>query len=546
MTALAWTVFVPELFLLGAALLIFLLDSLGILRDRRVELFGGLATVAIVVALVGVLADLRFAPLASLATVPAGVVNAPWTLLGGSLVAVTSFGLVFQAIFLTSALLVSLASLSHPSDQKGAAIFFGLLLIATLGMTLAAFSADLIFLLLSIEITGISTYLLVGYTRRDPRGLEAAMKMYIIGALSAALSFFGASLLFSVYGTTSLATLGGPILYNTHFPPPLLGATSIALLGYGFLVVGIGFKVTVVPFHAWAVDVYDGAPSDVSAFLAGGSKKVGLFGYFLVFLVPILLSGRAPPGLPPVPVGFHVLIVHFGLPLQVVFGVMAVVTMTVGNVLALQQTEMKRMLAYSSISQAGYMLIGLAVATSPAVAGAVLLIFAHIFMKAGAFIVVGAVAGLGVGSRIADWKGVGLRFPFLGASFAVMLLSLAGIPLTVGFVAKFVLFSAAVQAQGWFVWLAVAGLLNSALSVFYYARVLRVMYMEKGEAVVVPIPAGAVAGGSDPPLLGVGGIGYGRAAAIGVAVAIIFAFGVYPQPVLASFQMAVNHLLQVL
>ena len=167
MTVLPWTVFIPELFLLGAALLIFLLDSAGI---RRLELFGGLATVGVVLALVGVLADLRFAPLAGLATVPTGAVDAPWGTLGGSLVAVTSFGLIFQAIFLTSALLVALASLSHPSDQRGAAIFFGLLLFATLGMTLAALSADLIFLLLSIEITGISTYLLVGYTRRDPRG----------------------------------------------------------------------------------------------------------------------------------------------------------------------------------------------------------------------------------------------------------------------------------------------------------------------------------------------------------------------------------------
>jgi proton-translocating NADH-quinone oxidoreductase chain N len=541
MTALAWTVFVPELFLLGAVLLIFFLDSLGV---RRVELFGGIATAGIVFALTEVLADLRFAPLASLATVPAGVVDAPWSALGTSLASVTSFGLVFQAIFLTSALLVALSSLSHPAREKGAAVFFGLLVIATLGMTLAALSADLIFLLLSIEITGISTYLLVGYTRRDPRGLEAAMKMYIIGALSAALSFFGASLLYAVYGTTSLATLGTAIIYSTHAPPPLLGASSIALLGYGFLIVGIGFKVTVVPLHAWAVDVYDGAPSDVSAFLSGGSKKVGLFGFFLVFLVPIVLSGHGSTI--PLPVGFQVVPVYFGVPLQIVFGVMAVVTMTVGNVLALQQTEMKRMLAYSSISQAGYMLIGLAVATSPAVTGAVLLIFAHVFMKAGAFIVVGAVAGLGIGSRIEDWKGVGLRFPLLGASFAVMLLSLAGIPLTVGFVAKFVLFSAAVQAQGWFVWLAVAGLLNSALSVFYYARVLRVMYMEKADPVPIEVPVGAVLGGSDPPNLPLGGIGYGRAVAIGVAVTAIFAFGVYPQPVLAGLQMAVNHLFQVL
>jgi NADH:ubiquinone oxidoreductase subunit 2 (subunit N) len=539
MMAIPWTLYVPELFLLGAALLIFLLDSIGL---RRLELFGGLATGGIVIALVGVLADLRFVPFAGLATVPAGVIDVPWTTLGGSLVAVTSFGLIFQAIFLTSALLVVVASLSHPSHEKGAAIFFGLLLFATLGMTLAALSADLIFLLLSIEITGISTYLLVGYTRRDPRGLEAAMKFYIIGALSAALSFFGASLLYAVYGTTSLATLGTAMRYVGQ--PPLFGETSIALLGYGFLIAGIGFKVTAVPFHAWAVDVYDGAPSEVSAFLAGGSKKVGLFAYFIVFLVPILFvtsHGAIPNCVEP---ACYRLLPAFAVPIQVIFGVMAVVTMTLGNVLALQQTEMKRMLAYSSISQAGYMLIGLSVATSPAIAGALLQIFAHVFMKAGAFLIVAAVAGLGFGSRIEDWKGLGLRYPLLGGSFAVMLLSLAGIPLTVGFVSKFVLFSAAVQAQGWFVWLAVAGLLNSALSVFYYARVLRVMYMDRPAP--GPLPAGAVVGGSVPAALPLGGIGYGRAIAIGLATLAIFAFGVYPQVVLGPIQAATNHLIQIL
>ena len=540
MTAVPWTVFIPELFLLGAALLVFLLDSLGI---RRLEVFGGLAAVGISIALVGVLADLQFAPVAGLATIPPGQVDLPWTSLNTSLVAVTSFGLIFQAIFLIAALLVALASLSRASDEKGAAIFFGLLLFATLGMTLAAIAADLIYLLLAIEVTGISTYLLVGYTRRDARGLEAAMKFYIIGALSAALSFFGASLLYAFYGTTSLATLGTGVFPLVQ--TPLGGSTGIALLGYGFLIVGMGFKVTVVPFHAWAVDVYDGAPSDVSAFLAGGSKKVGLFAYFIVFLVPILASQALPVTCP---VGGCHLPTHptFGVPLQVLFGVLAVVTMTIGNVLALMQTEMKRMLAYSSISQAGYMLIGLAVATSPAIAGATLQIFAHIFMKAGAFLVVAAVAGFGIGSRIEDWKGVGLRHRWLGASFAAMLLSLAGIPLTVGFVSKFVLFSAAVEAQGWFVWLAVAGLLNSALSVFYYARVLRVMYMERPDVPSTPRREGAVIGGSGPLPLALGGIGYGRAAAIGIATAAIFAFGVYPQPVLAGLQMAADHFVQLL
>ncbi len=540
MTALPWSAFTPELLLLGAALLVFLLDSVGL---RRLELLGGVAVAGLVLALGSVLADLGFAPLAGLSTAPAASVNVPFGLLGGSLVDLTTFGFVFQAIFLTTGLLVALASTSRPSHERGAGVFFGLLLLATLGMTLAALAADLLFLLLAIEVTGISTYLLVGYTRRDPLGLEAAMKMYLIGALSAALSFFGAGLLYATYGTTSLGVLGAYATYAVR--PPLFGTDALALVGYAFLIVGVGFKVTAVPFHAWAVDVYDGAPTDVSAFLSGGSKKVGIFAYFLIFLVPIEFVAHPPTPLCVAPTCWAI-DASFRVPLQVAFAVLAVVTMTVGNVLALMQTEMKRLLAYSSISQAGYMLIGLSVATAPAIAGAELQVFAHVFMKTGAFLVVAAVAGLGVGPKVADWKGVGLRFPLLGVAFAAMLLSLAGIPLTVGFVSKFVLFSAAVEARGWFVWLAVAGLLNSALSVFYYARVLKTMYLERPAPVAVAVPAGAVLGGSTPPALPFGGVGIGRSIAIGLSTAAIFAFGVYPQPVLAALQSAATHLLQLL
>ncbi len=540
--AIPWMAFSPELVVLAGALLIFLLDAAGL---RPLELFGALAVGASGLGLLLVLADLGWLPIVPLATLPSGSADVPWTATPGELFGFTSFGLVFQAIFLTSSILIALASLSRPTQEKGAAVFYGLLLIATLGMMLAALAQDLIFLLLSIEITGISTYLLVGYTRRDPRGLEAAMKFYIIGALSAALSFFGASLLYAFYGTTSLATLGAFQLYSSP-APPLFHSPTVALLGYGFLIVGVAFKVTAVPFHAWAVDVYDGAPSDVSAFLAGGSKKVGLLAYFLIFLVPILFVPHAATGPPCASPPCYAINVSFRVPLQVAFGALAVVTMTVGNVLALMQREMKRMLAYSSISQSGYMLIGLAVATAPAITGATLQIFAHVFMKAGAFLVVAGVAAFGIGPLIDDWKGVGVRHRLLGASFAAMLLSLAGIPLTLGFVSKFVLFSAAVQAQGWFVWLAVAGLLNSALSVFYYARVLRVMYMERAEPLPGPAPGTPVVGAASPALLAAGGLGYGRAVAIGIATVALFAFGVYPQVVLAPLQSAAAHLLQVL
>jgi len=518
--------FLPEIILLAGVLLVFLLDVLGV---RRIEVTGAVGVAATAFALLFVVADLGFAPFAFLASVPAGQVDAVPA--GGTpLYAFTSLGFVFQGIFLLAAFLVSLASMSRPSNERGAPIFYGLLLLATLGMLLVAIASDLIFLLLAIEVTSVSTYLLVAYTRKDVRSLEASMKFYIIGALSTTLSFFGASLLFGAYGTTNL--------YTIRAVAGTVGYPVLVLLGYGFLMSGLAFKATLVPFHAWAVDVYDGAPTDVSAFLTGGSKKVGLFAFFLVFLGPVLFLEPGAGGSP-----FSGGTIDLGPIVQITLSVLAVVTMTVGNILALLQKEMKRMLAYSSISQAGYMLIGIAIGTSPALTGATLQMFAHVFMKTGAFLVVAGVAGLGIGPLIDDWKGLGSRRPLLGVAFGLMLLSLAGVPLTLGFVSKFVLFSAAVQAQGYFVWLAVAGLLNSALSVFYYARVLKVMFFDRSEGTA--LPTGAVVGGSEPPVLPCGGLGYARASALALIAVAIVAFGIYPQLVLGPIQSAAQHFVAV-
>ncbi len=518
------TTFLPEIVVLASALLVFLLDVVGV---RRIEALGAVSVGGSAVALLLVLADLGFAPLALFRTIGAGAIDVPPVAGSAPLYFVSSFGLVFQAIFLAASLLVGLASMSRESRELGAAIFYGLLSLATLGMMLVAVASDLIFLLLAIEITSLATYLLVGYTRRGVRPLEAATKFFIIGAVSSTLSFFGASLIFGAYGTTNLfliASVAGAV-----------GTPVLALLGYGFLFAGLAFKTTLVPFHAWAVDVYDGAPSDVSAFLAGGSKKVGVFAFFLVFLGPVLYVHPGAPGNP-----FSGGPFDLGPIVQVTLAVVAVLTMTVGNVLALLQKEMKRLLAYSSISQAGYMLLGVAVGTAPALAGATFQVLAHVLMKGGAFLVVAGVVGLGVGPLVDDWRGLGARHPLLSASFAVMLLSLAGVPLTIGFVSKFVLFSAAVDARGYFVWLAVAGLLNSALSVFYYARVLKAIYFDAPDPAASPLP-GAVMGAAGPPTLAAGGLGYARAVAIGVATLAIIALGVYPQPVLGPIQLAASH-----
>ncbi|NNN17313.1 MAG: hypothetical protein HKL79_02995, partial [Thermoplasmata archaeon] len=325
--------FLPEILVLTGVLLVLVLDVLDV---KRIEVFGSITVGATLLALLFVIADLGFLPFAGLATVPAGQIDVPLAVVGTPLYSFTSLGFVFQAIFLSATLLVSLASMSRPRYEKGAAVFYALVGMATLGMLLVGIASDLIFLLLAIEVTAISTYLLVGYTRRDPRSLEAAMKFYVIGALSTVISFFGASLLFGAYGSTNLyyiRSVGGAVGYPT-----------LILLGYGLLIAGLAFKVTLVPFHAWAVDVYDGAPSDVSAFLAGGTKKIGLFAFFLVFLGPVLFFSTTGTSNP-----FNAGALNTGPIFQIVLGVLAVVTMTVGNVLALMQKEMKRMLAYSSI-----------------------------------------------------------------------------------------------------------------------------------------------------------------------------------------------------
>ncbi|MDE1820659.1 MAG: NADH-quinone oxidoreductase subunit N [Euryarchaeota archaeon] len=520
--------YLPEALALAGALLTFLMDAAGV---RRRSAIGGLSVVLYSLALLSVLGDLAVFPFTAFATIPSGLVDA------GPIgpIQFTSFGILWQVIFLSASLLVAFASLSEGEGEREVPIFYGLLSLATLGMLLVALSADLVFLLLSIEITGISTYVLVAYARKDARALEASMKFYLIGALSTAISFFGASLLYGAYGTTSLSVLS---------KVPSAGSEMV-MVGLGMLVVGLGFKVTAVPFHMWAVDVYDGAPDHVSAFLAAGSKKMGILAFITVFVASVRLFQ-----------------VSNAWALYVALGALAVVTMTVGNVLALQQRTMKRMLAYSSISQAGYMLIGIAVDTPAALAGTTIQAAAHVLMKGGAFLFVAAMATIGVGNRIDDYRGLGHTHPATAASFAILLLSLAGIPLTLGFVGKFYLFAAAVEAQGMFIFLAIAGLLNSAASVFYYARILRIMYMVDPQ----PRSAGrwtpAVAhladpgAGSTPPSHGgaksaVGGrllaeiqsLGVARWTAIVLCAAFTIVLGIYPTPLIDLANNAAFHLI---
>ncbi len=369
--------------------------------------------------------------------------------------------LLFQIVVLLIGL-VCAASIEVTRLHYGA--FMALLMAATVGMMFVATANDLVTIFVGVELASISSYLLVAMKRNDPRASEAAVKYVIIGGMSTALTVYGISMLYGVFGTTDLAALAAAV--------ELQGFTWAFAIAMITMIAGYGFKIAAVPFHMWAPDVYEGASTPVSAFLAVGSKKMGLVVFFKIFLV-MFVAG--------------VSVSTFATAeMQYLFAIIAAITMTVGNIVAISQTNIKRMLAYSSIAQAGYILIVMAVMSEYALTGGIFHMFTHVFMKGGAFLIVGALICAGIGERISDYRGLAKRAPFIAFAMLLFLFSLAGIPPLAGFTSKFVLFSAAVYGDGgvasqW-VWLAFLAVLNSAISLYYYARVVKAMYVEKGES----------------------------------------------------------------
>jgi proton-translocating NADH-quinone oxidoreductase chain N len=346
--------------------------------------------------------------------------------------------------------------------------FYSLLLFATLGMMVVASAQELFTLFLGIEMTSMSSYLLAAF-RRDRIGSEAGLKYFVIGAISSGMTLFAISLLYGMAGTTILADMATAITVSG-------GYDAASLLAIVLLLAGLGFKISAVPFHAWAPDVYSGAPVPVAGMLASASKAMGFVAIFQVFLV----------GLIGVKSNWELAV-----------GLLAIITMTVGNLVALQQTNLRRMLAYSSIAQAGYLLIAVAVGTSFAVGGAIFHLLTNAAMKLGAFLAVGALLYAGIPDHIEGWRGLGKRAPLLAFAMTVFLLSMAGLPPFGGFASKFVLFSSAIDVAvndrlGWLAWLAVAAVLNSAISLYYYLRVIRAMYVEAEGATVerIKVPMG--------------------------------------------------------
>ncbi len=393
---------------------------------------------------------------------------------------VSTFSQVLKLLFLVGTGLVILASPKYMERTSMQAEYYALMLVATIGMMVVASSRDFLTLFIGIEVASFASYILAGAFKREPTSNESSLKYFITGALTSAISLYGISLLYGAAGTITFDGMNAffadqMALFEGVANPGLQVFISQPIVAIGFFMIlsGVGFKFTMAPFHMWAPDVYTGAPDTVAAWLGG----VG-FKFAFVALAKILLWAMGP-------------ISGGWIPFV---AILAILTMTWGNLVALRQTDLKRMLAYSSIAHAGYILIVIPVATAYALGGGIFHTLANVLMKGGAFLGVAALATAGLGSTFKDAKGLSKTSPFLAFAITVFLLSMAGLPPLGGFWSKFVIFSSAVQAGlagSWLWWLAVAGVVNTAISLWYYIRWIRVMYSEEPtHPVKVSLPGG--------------------------------------------------------
>ncbi|KPL07136.1 hypothetical protein AMJ86_05695 [bacterium SM23_57] len=372
------------------------------------------------------------------------------------------FSRFLRLILLGIATLIVLLAHQDLEEKKRAGEYLSLLLFATFGMMIMVSGADLLMIFLGLETMSICLYVLAGFQNRI-KSNEASFKYFILGAFSTGFFLYGIALTFGVTGTTQLATIHQTFSEN----PASMGLLAYA--GLGLILIGLGFKIAAVPFHFWSPDVYDGAPTSITAFMATASKAAAFAALLRI------LTGA---------------FFELNLDWTQVLWVVSVITMTVGNLVAIAQTNIKRMLAYSSIAHAGYLLVGLVALDAQGASAIMYYLMIYALMNVGAFAVAILINHRGKGwYQLDDYRGAGFRNPFLAAMMAIFMLSLAGIPPTGGFVAKFYLFGAAVKTGH--ITLVVIAVLNSAISVFYYIRVLVLMYMQP-EGEFSPIPRSAL------------------------------------------------------
>jgi NADH-quinone oxidoreductase subunit N len=419
---------IPELILLGFGFIVIIFD---LIVDNKKLLP--------IITLIGI-----FLGLWTLAITPPASIS-----LFSGMITADSFAIFFKLISMLIITLVVLMSIEYkPLSPKYTAEYYALLLFIAVGLMLMASSTNLIMIYMAIEFVSLTSYILVGFLKKDTKSSEAALKYFLFGVLCSGIMLYGMSLLYGITGSLDLHQIAIGLSAVGGYKP-------IMLLSIILILAGFGFKVAMVPFHMWVPDVYEGAPTPITAFLSVGSKGLG----FAVLL--------------------RVFIIAFGT-LQSdwiwLISILAILTMSIGNIIAITQDNIKRLLAYSSIAQAGYILVGLAVATSLGQQSVLIYLFVYFLMNLGAFTVVIIISNALDSDMLSAYQGLGQRAPFLAATLAIFLLSLTGIPPLAGFIGKFYVFSAAVQAKMF--WLAVAVAINSIVAAFYYFRIIRIMYLE--------------------------------------------------------------------
>jgi NADH-quinone oxidoreductase subunit N len=387
---------------------------------------------------------------------------------------VDSFAAVLTLFCAVTGLVSILATLVGDGNRRPGGEFYALVLAAVLGMSVLSAAVDMVTLYLSFELVSLTGYVLVGMRRADKAANEASLKYVLFGAVSSGLMIYGLSLLFGLAGGTSLESLRVAVAAGAGSQPVFVAAVILVFAGFAF-------KVSAVPFQFWAPDVYQGAPTAVAGFLSVASKAAGFAG-----LVRVLASLGARTASTSDPAKAFL---PWDTTVSQVLAVSAVLTMTVGNLAACRQRDLKRLLAYSSIAHAGYMLMALSMWTPDAISALVFYLVTYLFMNLAAFLVAGIVVRATGSSDMAGLKGLGYRSPWLAAAFTVVMLSLTGIPPMLGFVGKFVLFWSVLN-QG-FVWFAVIGLVNGAISLYYYAAPLKAMYLDGEAEGATPVRVGA-------------------------------------------------------
>ncbi len=371
-----------------------------------------------------------------------------------------TFGSFFAIAMLIVSIMTTVGSFNYMRGKSNPAVYYSLILLASIGMVLIAYSTDLVMLFVAWELMSIPTYVLAGFMKKDPSSNEAALKYFLFGALSSGIIIYGISI---AYGLTGSTNIGDVISGFSKLGPDMM---PLALLAVGMFIAGFGFKIGLVPFHMWLPDTYEGSPTTIAALLAAGTKKAG----FAAALRVIIMGTIA-----------------LNVDWTFALGIIAIITMTVGNLAAIMQKNLTRMLAYSSIAHAGYILIGLSIApfSQIGIQASLFHILNHAVMKAAAFIAAAGIITTLAVSHIDKIRGLGKRMPITSLGLVVSLLALAGVPPLNGFWSKLMLFGSAINAGSvvsWAPYLAVAGVLNSALSLAYYGWIIRKMYFEEGES----------------------------------------------------------------